>query len=782
MWIGAAPWSPLGAGEPSTIPGPTQASAPPASALGEAELGEKELGARREALKTRIFEPLILEARSFRLSFERTTSAFVIDDRQTGIGWHSSLLRKGFAALVLRDGGRILPVDQTADLRFDAKEIRFRGRSTRGDLPEVRFRLRILEPLVGLEFSFEIPKDGAALVDRVLLLDGGPWVADADGGGAVIPRGLGEWISAAGPEVLRRRLRRLDGPWSPGDTTSPEPATLGALGLVRGGAPATTAALLIAWTDPAAELEVRRGPSAAPGLPGRQELDFTLGFGGPTGAVRLYPLGKGDQIEMSHSHRQLVIRDNASPNLRTKIADREDLQSILGAAIFRPRISGPGPGGKPRILLPFDDLAQAAEHWQKVLMIDQALVILDGWSAREAGEAGGPFQAAAAAGGQKALADLGRKLKDLGFLFGLRVDTAEGLEEALPALASGPAPQLLVVPSESLLALKPRAAEGSRPAAPPAPAAPAAPTAPSAPAKPAITAPEGDPGPPPDPIAASVLPPAAADLLGKIRAAVGLAGTDGAGEAWIAPCAYVESLLSDKVLQPGGERIFPLFSFSYGHSVRMAVRPVDAVGPDQPARFLACLAAGEVPVYALEARAAAAPAASGGSPAAPDPRDPRWCLARSDGGWAEGKGLTPWECFLKNTFEAVSHMERLRYRSPLLFRRFLDGAATVEETWFGEDLRIVVNFGPKDYTDEEGQFTLPPSGFWIQHPNFHAFHATKAHGIEYETPALFTVRSLEGKMYLRAESVRIYHGFGPAKIQLGGRTFEIAREGIVKIW
>ena len=35
-------------------------------------------------------------------------------------------------------------------------------------------------------------------------------------------------------------------------------------------------------------------------------------------------------------------------------------------------------------------------------------------------------------------------------------------------------------------------------------------------------------------------------------------------------------------------------------------------------------------------------------------------------------------------------------------------------------------------------------------------------------------------MLLRAESVKVYHGFGPDTFKFGGRTFQVAREAEVK--
>jgi hypothetical protein len=683
----------------------------------QSPLPEAELKARREALRSRIYEPLALEARSYRLLFERATSSFVIEDRRTGEGWHTPLERKGFAKVELAKGGR-LPIDMAQDVKAGEKEIRFRGRSSAGEAPAVDFALRVLDPLVGLEVSFEVAEAARADVRAVRLLDGCLWVADADGGGAVLPRGLGEWMPAAGGDIARR-FQKDDGPWAP-IPASPEPATMAAVGLVRG-----PAALLLAWEDPKAEVEVIRGPVGASGFPGRSGLRCSLEIRGARGSVRLFPLGKGDEIDIAHSHRQLVRTEKSPPTLRLRTRDRGNLPSIQGAAILRPTIAAPDPQGKPRLIRSLDEVAATAERWRKALDIDQALVILDGWSAQGAGEevpAGA--RPAAIAGGGKALADCARRVKALGWLFGLAAWRAEPIEEIGKG---GVAPDLILLGEEHLKDVPPTAES-----VPPSP---------------------------------------------------WLLGTDGAGEGVVPSCAYLEGILSHKVLSPANGLVFPLFAFSYGHCVRMAVRADEAVEPDSAVRLLAHLAFGEVPIYALEPPASES---RGGSPGVKAPPHPSgWsnpCLARADGGWAEGKGLSEREIFVKNTYEVLTHVARIRYRAPLLFRRFLTEDHTVEESWFGEDMRIVVNYGDRDYADAEGDFRLPPCGFWVAHPYFHAFHAVRAHGVDYPTPALFTVRSLEGKMYLRADAVRIFHGFGPSRIRLGGRDFDVAREAVVKIW
>ncbi len=681
-------------------------------------LPEAELDARRKALAGRIFEPAVLEASSFRLHFERMSSSFLVEDRRTGIGWHSNLARKGFASVFLRGAVAPLPVDRVDGLRIEEKEIRFRARSSGGELPEILFVLRVLDPLVGLEISYEASGPASERIERVRLLDAALWVADADEGGVLLPRGFGEWRAASDVLPGRWRFRRDDGPWlgeAPGGKAaagSPERALLSALGLVRGTAAsetaatvASTAALLLLWEAPGSELEVTSGPADAAGFPGRGGFFPSVEIPGPRGAVKLFPLGKGDAIDICHSHRQLMDRARGILSLRRKTEAREELRGLLGAAVVCPVIAERSLG----------EVSALLTRWKETLEIDQLLVILDG----------------AGAGGDAALADFSARVKKLGYLFGLKAESSEGIIESLPRLKERFAPDLLLVPAAPNLM------------------------------------PGGLAGP--------------AQAIGeKIRAELGIAGTDGAGETWASGFGYLEGILSGPVLRPIGAPALPLFAFGFGHTARMTVRPEDAVGPDQPEKILRHLLFGEVPLYALPPAGGSAEGDTAPSDTAPS--DPRWCLARGDGGWAEGQGLTARERFLKNTFEVLTHVARTRFRAPLLFHRYLSDDRTVEEVHYGPDLRIIVNFGDREYTSDEADFKLPRWGFWVQEPMFHAFHATRAHGVDYATPALFTVRSLEGKMFLRAEAVRIYHGFGPAKIALGGKDFEVKREATVKIW
>ena len=251
---------------------------------------------------------------------------------------------------------------------------------------------------------------------------------------------------------------------------------------------------------------------------------------------------------------------------------------------------------------------------------------------------------------------------------------------------------------------------------------------------------------------------------------LGLVGFRSGLEADLEHAVYFEGILDGFVVKPVTVSAWPVFTATFGHCARMGVRPELAVRPDDTAAILAHLLVGEVPVYSWPA----GNAGKGEEPGAP-------CLAQDDG-WARGKGLSRQDIFLKNTFEVLSHVARLRVRQTLLYHQMLTPDGRVRESYFGPDLRIVVNFGPGNYEDKEDAFVIPPQGFVVRHPFLYAFHALRANDVAYERPAFFVVRSLEGKMYLRAEQVKIFHGFGPEDIQLGGKTFHVEREAVVKIW
>jgi hypothetical protein len=121
--------------------------------------------------------------------------------------------------------------------------------------------------------------------------------------------------------------------------------------------------------------------------------------------------------------------------------------------------------------------------------------------------------------------------------------------------------------------------------------------------------------------------------------------------------------------------------------------------------------------------------------------------------------------------------------------RFLTDDGSVEWSQFGKT-QIWVNYGAGTYTVSpvpgvpgclDSETVLPQYGFLVASPTFIAFHAISFGGLDYETPVLFAVRTLDNKPVAQSGKVRIYHGFGDSRIQLSGRNFQVEREDIVTV-
>jgi hypothetical protein len=163
-------------------------------------------------------------------------------------------------------------------------------------------------------------------------------------------------------------------------------------------------------------------------------------------------------------------------------------------------------------------------------------------------------------------------------------------------------------------------------------------------------------------------------------------------------------------------------------------------------------------------------------------RDPAVFL-RAEGGWAEG--LHPMDRFVKNTYEILSPLNELTSQMPMTKHKFLTGDRKVQQSTFGqgaEAVQVVVNAGDGEYRHTSvagGEVVLPPYGFLIESRTFAAFHAQSWGGLGYEAPALFTIRSMDGKRLAASKQVRIYHAFGDQRLRWKGVVETVEKEKIL---
>lgn len=157
-----------------------------------------------------------------------------------------------------------------------------------------------------------------------------------------------------------------------------------------------------------------------------------------------------------------------------------------------------------------------------------------------------------------------------------------------------------------------------------------------------------------------------------------------------------------------------------------------------------------------------------------DPGSPTF-WHRGDNGW--GQELCATDRVIKNVWEVLSPLNVITAETPLSDHEFLTPDRNLQRTRFG-DATITVAY------DRPGEFdghAVPAHGFVVESPTYLAFCATRYAGLEYDTPTLFTARSLDGQPLDDSSRVRLYHGFGDKRVRVGGRQFTVEREAIVSV-
>ena len=92
-------------------------------------------------------------------------------------------------------------------------------------------------------------------------------------------------------------------------------------------------------------------------------------------------------------------------------------------------------------------------------------------------------------------------------------------------------------------------------------------------------------------------------------------------------------------------------------------------------------------------------------------------------------------------------------------------------------MNITVNYGAADYATPRS--VLPQYGFLVESPTLVAFHARGYGGLKYAEPALFVIRSLDGKPLASSRQVRIYRAFGDNRVEFRGKVVEVETEKLI---
>jgi hypothetical protein len=174
------------------------------------------------------------------------------------------------------------------------------------------------------------------------------------------------------------------------------------------------------------------------------------------------------------------------------------------------------------------------------------------------------------------------------------------------------------------------------------------------------------------------------------------------------------------------------------------------------------------------------PASEGETHPAPDPA----VFTRSDNGW--GADLHPMDRFIKNTYEILSPLNEITAQMTMTGHKFLTNDRKVRQTIFGsgdDAVQVIVNGSSTNYVCNSklgGEVILPPFGFIAESPRYVAFHALRWNGVEYQSPVMFTLRSLGKAPVSSSREVRVYHAFGDDMIRIGHGTQKVKAEAVFK--
>lgn len=679
----------------------------------------------------------LLENRALRAEVNFSSGAVTLLDKQTGVNWEL-----GAPEVVLKSGGK----SALSPLRFvqrDRKTLRYRSDGV-GE-----FALSLLADPARLEYS--VVPEGE--IKELRLLKKALPVGPGDNSYYAAPYRMGIQLRAEGDKPFNRRFRNE--------------CSMAMFGAVK-----ESSALLVTWTDPYTEVQVDYSPQPAP------QLTMGLALRERATSVRLQPVGRGGYVEIAKAYRAVARERGFLKTLVEKMRKNPRVAEFFGAADFKPfaymRLAPNTPWHKQdtwgvQLNFTFEECADLAEHLQRDLGIDRAMLVLNGWiNGGYDNRHPDVLPAAPEMGGNEGLAACSRRVKALGWLFGLHdnyqdmyrdapswneeyiMKNADGSLRKGGVWAGGPC---WLICSQKSVEL------ASRPHNVPAVKALCAPTLYFS-----------------DTIFAAGLyecfdpkhPLTPADdirykqqLCDYLRGQFGLFGSEEGREWGVAHADYFEGLMSHRThFQRANDPdvIIPLFELVYGDAIPIYTHQSDRPLPDNPGYILDHILYAEMPVYNFGNHRYWINAAGDFKPASDS--DPRLLFAHKT-----GLGLT--DGFIKNTYEVLSPLHRLTALLPMTDHRFLTANRKAESTRFGKDVEITVNYGTNDLVLKNA--VLPQYGFLIESPTLVAFHARSYGTMRFTQPTMLVVQSADGKKLTRSRRLRMYVAFGDTPAEWAGR-------------
>lgn len=633
-----------------------------------------------------------------------------------------------------------------------------------------RFEIRL-----GLE-SAEYSVHPGEEVAEVLLLDQALPLQAGQSSYYAIPHRLGIMIPVEGEESYTRRF--------------PAYATGSGYSMAMAGAVKDGSAILLHWDDPYTEILVDYTASSAEEAESEgsgSRLTMGLSLRQSATRVSLQPLGKGGYVEIAKAYRPVARQRGFLNTLAEKVADNPAVEKFFGSADFKPFAYMPmAPNTRwnrtdkevVQFKFSFDECVSLVEHFKNDLGIERSLLVLNGWI-------NGGYDnlhpdilpAAEMMGGNKGLEDCARRVKQLGWVFGLHDNYQDMYKEAkswdesyLIKNSDGSSREGGIWAGGKCWLICSRAATdlASRPQ--------------NVPGVVELCKPDlyfsdtvfaaglYECADPTHPATKNDDIHYKQKLCDYMRNEVGMFGSE-EGREWGVPHAdYFEGLMSHKtgflVRRETPDIIVPMFHLVYGDCIPIYTHQSDRPTPEDPDKILHHVLYGEMPVYYFGEHIYW--------------EDPSQEFEVTDEGraiFSQGGRFNRIDQFIKNTYEFLSPLHRLTATMPMTAHEFLTEDRKVELTRFGTDVEVIVNYGEKEHTVSDT--ILPQWGFLIRSPKLVAFCARAHRGIDYPEPTLFVIESQDDKPLQRSQRIRVYRGFGGSSVKVGGKEIEVAVERIL---
>ena len=735
--------------------------------------------------------PFRISSPFIEFTLDPATGTYGLVDKAARVAWRSNpfLPRFGEVTLKTAGGSRRVNLD-----RCDVRPIAHGLEAVFHPLAEqpaswLRVTIRLLDDRQTLEFAYTAADPAA--IDSVRLLDEALGITAPDPGYVAVPVREGLLIPADSGLAFTNRF----------DTYEYEGCHMAMLGVVKNGG-----SILITWSDPYVAAELRSVLPPENTGRGKQVLTTSLVLRKSARSFRLQCCGQGDYVTLAKTYRQIARTKGWLVPWSKKLPGHPDRAKLFGAINYklwsilsRQMNDESTQEVSARLNWTFAEAAQIAEHLKNDLKLDRVLFTMGGWIHRGYdNQHPDILPAAPECGGDAGLADCAQRVRQLGYLFCLH-DNYQDIYRDSPSWNTnlimrrpdgtlavggkwdGGRAYLTCSPKALDLARRPQNLTAVR----------------------QLTAANAyfidttyaaglqecfDPAHPLT---------RADDLRWKqalsdyARETFGVFGSE-CGREWAVPHSdFFEGLTgvsghayhNEKLPAALGATVIPLFEIvyrdgiamygKYGYNTRSSAGyVVQHVLLGRPLNYH------DIPAHLywkLPPRE--------DSPAATRPEVDPAAFMRGDQGWTAG--LHPLDRFVKNTYEVLSPLNELTAQLPLTRHQFLTPDRQVQRTVFGEGkqaVEVIANLGRATYAHQSRAghaVQLPPFGFVIESARFVAFHASSWNGSTYAAPVLFTLRSLDGRPLDRSARVRVYHGFGDPRLQLGPSRVTVEKEAVL---